>query len=154
MTADMIEARTEAAAPVFCEWSMGYTMVEGSVGLARIHTRRQLTTWNWTGDVQDAAIIVSELVTNAVWHAHKRGHVLGLRLAVLEDHTLVIDVSDPIAAFPGFTHADRPAAPSDQDERGRGLLVARALGAEVTWFLRRHIGKTVRATLTAARPTT
>ncbi|MCX5196144.1 ATP-binding protein [Streptomyces sp. NBC_00249] len=145
----MIETPADLSTPVACEWSMSYTMVKGSVGLTRIHARRLLTACNWTGDVQDAVVIVSELVTNAIRHAHKRGHVLGLRISVLEDHTLVIDVSDPVPAFP---RTGGPA-PGDQDEGGRGLLVTRALGAEVTWFLRRHVGKTVRATLPAHRAT-
>lgn len=86
--------------------------------------------------------MVSELVANAVNHARIVGHELRLRLAVTEDGALSVEVSDPVPDFPGFDHA---LAPGGMDERGRGLAVVRALAAELTWFPRRHIGKTVRA---------
>ncbi|MBT2395597.1 ATP-binding protein [Streptomyces sp. ISL-100] len=131
-------------ATVAREWSMGYTMVYGSVRLARIHARRHLINWQWPGDVQDAVLIVSELVTNAISHGWKRGHELSLRLAVLEDGSLLIDVSDPGRAFPRFGERIESG---EGDERGRGLRVVRELGGEVGWFLRQHCGKTVRVRL-------
>ncbi|WP_138896913.1 ATP-binding protein, partial [Streptomyces chryseus] len=104
-------------APVVRERSAGYPMATGAVRLTRIHTRRQLTLWAWPGDVQDAVLIVSELVTNAVHHGRKAGHELWLRLAVLEDASLLIDVSDPVEAFAGFGAHPEPA---EGGERGRG----------------------------------
>ncbi|WP_189719052.1 ATP-binding protein, partial [Streptomyces chryseus] len=120
-----------------------------AVRLTRIHTRRQLTLWAWPGDVQDAVLIVSELVTNAVHHGRKAGHELWLRLAVLEDASLLIDVSDPVEAFAGFGAHPEPA---EGGERGRGLRLVRDLGGEITWFLRRHRGKTVRVRLAPGGP--
>ncbi len=131
-------------APVVRERSAGYPMGSSAVRLARIHVRRQLTVWRWRGDVQDAVLIVSELVTNAVHHGRKVGHELWLRLAVLEDGSLLIDVSDPVGAFARFGECEEPA---DDQERGRGLRVVRELGGEITWFLREHCGKTVRVRL-------
>lgn len=130
-------------APVIREWSMDYTMVHKVLPLARLHVRRQLTMWSWAGEVEDAVLATSELVTNAVNHAHAPGRLLGIRLVLLEDGGLRIDVSDPVAAFPRFDdHVD--AGPGD--ERGRGLLLLRQLGVEMSWFLRPE-GKTVRAHL-------
>jgi anti-sigma regulatory factor (Ser/Thr protein kinase) len=129
-------------APVIREWSMDYTMVHKVLPLTRLHVRRQLTMWKWAGEVEDAVLTTSELVTNAINHAHAPG-CLGIRLALLEDNGLCIDVSDSVAGFPRFgDHLD--AGP--EDERGRGLLLLRRLGIELSWFLRSE-GKTVRAHL-------
>ncbi|MBT2489062.1 ATP-binding protein [Streptomyces sp. ISL-96] len=126
------------------EWSMGYAMVYASVALARRHALRRLAMWGWAGDTYDAVLIVSELVSNAISHGRRVGHELSLRLATLECGTLVIEVSDPVADFPGF---DRCSEPGEDAESGRGLLVVRLLGGEVTWYPRPHIGKTVRVSL-------
>ncbi|MEV0318148.1 ATP-binding protein [Streptomyces sp. NPDC050658] len=124
------------------EWSQDYQMFHRAVGVSRVHARRQLTLWSWRGDVEDAALIVSELLTNAVNHARVVDATMRLRLAVLEDGTLLIEVADPLPAFPCFSEVIRSCV---EDEQGRGLRLVRAFGAEVTWFLRQHGGKTVRA---------
>ncbi|GGS72059.1 ATP-binding protein [Streptomyces griseoviridis] len=122
------------------EWSMGYPMTSRSVGLARLHVRRRLMMWAWAGDVDDAVLVVSELVANAVRHGRLPGHEVWLRLAVPEDGALVVDVSDPVRAFPEVREAP-------EGEGGRGLLVVAGLAAELEWFLRADVGKTVRARL-------
>lgn len=133
-------------ASVAREWSMDYAMVYGSVRLARIHVRRHLTAMGWRGDVEDAALIASELVSNAISHGRIVGELLTVRAAVLEDGSLLLDVFDPVREFPRFGEATHP--PNDA-EGGRGLLVVRALGATVSWFLHQDTGKTVRAHLPA-----
>ncbi|RII19583.1 Histidine kinase-, DNA gyrase B-, and HSP90-like ATPase [Streptomyces sp. YIM 130001] len=107
------------------------------MGKARARTRLLLTVWRWSGDVEDAVLVVSELVTNAVRHAARPGRVLVLRLAVLENGTLLVDVSDPV---PGLGPTGTATS-----ECGRGLSIVRALCTRVEWFLRPHTGKTVRA---------
>ncbi|MFI5807277.1 ATP-binding protein [Streptomyces sp. NPDC051561] len=139
-------ATEDASSAVALEWRMGYTMVEGSVRLVRIHVRRNLVLWQWPGDVQDATLIASELAANAVRHGWVHGHELWLRLAVLDGGELLIDVSDPVRHFPaGGERSD----PGEDAESGRGLHVVRALGGEISWFLREHCGKTVRVGLPA-----
>ncbi|WBB63873.1 ATP-binding protein [Streptomyces sp. WMMC500] len=133
------------------EWAMRYTMVKRSVRLTRIHTRRTLTGWSWHGDIDDAVLVVSELVTNAVQHGRLAGHLLALRLTLLECGALVIDVSDPVPGFPNFAGALARDADPPHRERGRGLLVVARLGGEITWFERRFCGKTVRARLAGTR---
>jgi len=104
-------------------------------------TPRRLTLWNWPGDIEDAVLVTSELVANAVRHGKVPGHEVWLRVAVGEENAaLTIDVSDPTPAFPVVTQA--PGA-----ENGRGLLVVAALSASLDWFLRGDIGKTVRVQL-------
>ncbi|MGW7196230.1 ATP-binding protein [Streptomyces chryseus] len=145
----MTDAGQGVYAPVVRECSAGYPMTAAAARLARIRVRRRLTLWAWPGDVQDAVLVVSELVTNAVHHGHKAGHELWLRLAVLEDGSLLIDVSDPVEVFPRFGAHPEPA---EGEERGRGLRLVRGLGGEVGWFLRRHRGKTVRVRLAPGGP--
>ncbi|MEU6380310.1 ATP-binding protein [Streptomyces sp. NPDC046909] len=128
------------------DWSTSYPMTLRSPRLARLHTRRRLTMWNWTGDIEDAVLITSELVTNAAVHGKAAGHELWLRLAVLEEGgVLSIEVSDPVCAFPAMGTESGGGR-----EGGRGLLVVRELGAELDWFLRAVLGKTVRARLAPA----
>jgi anti-sigma regulatory factor (Ser/Thr protein kinase) len=129
------------------DWSMGYPMTLRSVRLARLHIRRRLTMWEWTGDIDDAVLVASELVANAVRHGRLPGHELWLRVAELEDRALIIDVSDPVRAFPEVrNHPEGEGA----GEGGRGLLVVAQLASEFDWFLRADAGKTVRARLRPA----
>ncbi|MCX4588065.1 ATP-binding protein [Streptomyces sp. NBC_01481] len=146
----MIDAdATAVETAVMYEWSMGYTMVRGSVALARAHTRRRLSEWDWRGDADDAVLIVSELVTNAIAHGRRARHELRLKLAMLKSGQLVVEVSDPVAELPSL---DRTDGPGDDEEHGRGLLVVRQLAGEIHWFAREHVGKTVRVVLTVESP--
>ncbi|MEU9557509.1 ATP-binding protein [Streptomyces fumanus] len=122
------------------DWSVGYPMTARSVGLARRQVRRRLTMWAWAGDAEDAVLVTSELVGNAVRYGRVPGHELWLRLRELEDRVLVVDVSDPVRVLPEVR--DDP-----EGESGRGLLVVTGLATKVEWFLREGVGKTVRAWL-------
>ncbi|MCZ9347149.1 ATP-binding protein, partial [Streptomyces sp. TRM76130] len=82
------------------DWSMGYPMTPRTVRLARLHVRRRLTMWSWAGEVDDAVLVTSELVANAVRHGRLPGHELWVRLRELKDGVLVVDVSDPVRVFP------------------------------------------------------
>jgi anti-sigma regulatory factor (Ser/Thr protein kinase) len=139
-------AAAAAATPPQNEWALSYPMLPATVRLVRLHTRRRLTLWDWEGDTEDAVLITSELVANAVRHARRPGHELWLRLTHFADGSLPIEVSDPVPQFPNFTEA---APQGVTEEQGRGLSIARALTTELTWSPRRHIGKTVRARMVA-----
>ncbi|MEU6228093.1 ATP-binding protein [Streptomyces sp. NPDC047042] len=122
------------------DWTMGYPMTLRSVRLARLHVRRRLTMWNWPGDIEDAVLVTSELVANAVVHGRIPGHELRLRIVELDNNALSIEVSDPVLAFPEVRSRDL-------SERGRGLIVVRQLADSLDWYLRASVGKTVRARL-------
>ncbi|GGU99842.1 ATP-binding protein [Streptomyces spectabilis] len=124
-------------------WATSYPMTPAAAGLARQGARGRLAAWRWGGDVDDAVLVVSELVANAARHGRVAGHCLWLRLAVAEGGCLVVDVSDPVGEFPGFG----AGAPAVTGEGGRGLLVVRELAQDVGWFPRQGQGKTVRALL-------
>ena len=98
--------------------------------------------WNWAGDVDDAVLVTSELVANAVVHGRVVGHELWLRQAVFEDGRLSVEVSDPVRALPEIREWTG-------GETGRGLVVVSRVAEELDWFLRAEVGKTVRALLAA-----
>jgi anti-sigma regulatory factor (Ser/Thr protein kinase) len=110
-----------------------------------------LTGWGVDGDaVANTALVVSELVTNAVRHGHVRGRLVELRLVYDLEKAVTVEVSDA---------GDRrlpPTAPCPADvalaESGRGLALVAAFSD--AWGVRdRVVGKTVWARLlVASRP--
>ncbi len=95
-----------------------------SVSQARAFTRRMLEEWGAVELVDSAALIVSELVTNAVVHTGTSA-----RLALwLQGHELCVEVED---RHPGrFLPIATEPAP-DTAEHGRGLLITMSLSS--TW---------------------
>ncbi|MFG3661806.1 ATP-binding protein [Streptomyces sp. NPDC047706] len=92
-----------------------------SAGAARQAVRRTLTSWHsHPDDVDNAVLVTSELVTNAVTHSGSerivcRLHSTGLRLRVeVEDQNLGSTLPAPRQACP-------------DDENGRGLLLVEAV---------------------------
>ncbi|MGW7285599.1 ATP-binding protein [Streptomyces sp. NPDC054847] len=114
------------------EWSRHFYLLAEVAGLTRIHTRTRLTMLRWAGNVEAATTVAAILVQNSVDHANPGRFCdrssTGLRLAITEAGGLLIDVSDPLPAFPGFAAAAAGA-------RGRGPWHATRLGARFSWFL-------------------
>lgn len=110
-----------------------------SVSMARFYIRAALS-YHALGDyTEDAVMIASELITNAITHAD--APAVGLELTCLEARALAIVVTDP-----------SPLPPVKRDpiaytEHGRGLHVVNALSARWGWQPR-HPGKAVYAVLT------
>ncbi|MGW6691459.1 SpoIIE family protein phosphatase [Streptomyces sp. NPDC054961] len=112
-----------------------------SVAAARAFVRDTLQGWGFADIVDDAVVLTSELVTNAVVHAGTRAEVLCLRT---EDGVRV-EVADryPERELPLQLPGERPYADPDR-ENGRGLMLCAALatrwGVEYTaahkhvWF--------------------
>lgn len=112
-----------------------------SVATARGFVRDTLQGWGFDELVDDAVVLTSELVTNAVVHAGTSATVLCLR----EEDAVRVEVSD---LYPE-RQLDLPSAPAGMDdperEGGRGLLLCSTLanrwGVEYTptdkqvWFL-------------------
>jgi anti-sigma regulatory factor (Ser/Thr protein kinase) len=92
----------------------------GAVRAARTAVRDRLAAWNLDGLADVAALLVSELVTNALRHATGPIGVRLVRPGVV-DGVLLVEVSDPLPDPP------RERVAALEDESGRGLqLVAHA----------------------------
>lgn len=110
---------------------------------ARRAVRDALCAWGVAEDITDTAVLVlSELTTNALIHAHPApGREIGVRVT-LRAECLRIEVSDAGTGRP------RPRTAQADDETGRGLALVAALTTRQGVCPRRHgIGKTVWAEL-------
>ena len=103
--------------------------IPGSVPAARRHVRHALGLHGLGEFAQDAAIITSELVANAVQHACGNGAArIGVTLTRAGNPAAVtVAVSDSCSQGPG-----RRETPAD-DEQGRGLQIVAALSARWGW---------------------
>lgn len=121
---------TLTASPVAqseCMWLLATATTSPS--MARRHVTEQLNAWNLKTLISDVALIVSELVTNAI--SHGRGPVRhSLRLMPRPDSrpSLRVEVVDRGAGWDG----PAPRTPiADADScRGRGLHLVDALATE------------------------
>jgi anti-sigma regulatory factor (Ser/Thr protein kinase) len=116
---------------------------------ARNFTLRTLLGWGMHAVVDDVAVIVSELLSNALRYgvtgrrcadASPRPVWLGL---LRRDHTVLCAVSDPGADVPVMRQPDYFA------ESGRGLHVIDSLSESWGWTTPDHLGKAVWAAISA-----
>jgi anti-sigma regulatory factor (Ser/Thr protein kinase) len=92
-----------------------------SVGIVRHRLTEHLDAWSVPGPaVDDAALLVSELATNAVVHTASSRILCGVALS--SDGRLRIEVHDDHAA-----PCEAPDSTDLDEESGRGLLIVRAL---------------------------
>lgn len=111
-----------------------------SVRLARFYVRSALNYHDLGGYAEDAEMITSELITNAI--AHAGAQAVGLELTCLADgKTLAIVVTDPCPAPPVRRN------PAEDTEHGRGLNIVEALSTRWGWRPQ-DPGKAVYAILT------
>ncbi|MFI9152359.1 ATP-binding protein [Streptomyces sp. NPDC053367] len=111
-----------------------------AVQAARHHARTTLRTWGVPHPViEDALLVISELVTNA--YLHTPSGTADLHLAT-DEQQLVIRVHDTCATAP----APAAAHPDPEQDHGRGLGIVRAL-AEAFGWTHTHTGKTAWARL-------
>ncbi|WP_367658041.1 ATP-binding protein [Streptomyces sp. TG1A-8] len=90
------------------------------VARARRSVREQLERWGLPEAVENARLLVSEVVTNAVRHGG--GHHIGLRL--IRADALLFEVTDDEPALPALLGT------GPYDEAGRGLRVVTRLARE------------------------
>uniref|UniRef100_A0AAU2A6I7 ATP-binding protein n=1 Tax=Streptomyces sp. NBC_00093 TaxID=2975649 RepID=A0AAU2A6I7_9ACTN len=123
--------------PLLHEDHLDYTPVPRSVPLARTRTARLVVEWGHPGLAGDVALVVSELMTNALLHGSLRGRLIRVRLT-LAAAALRVEVSDP--------RAERVPCPREvtgDDQFGRGLLLVGALAGRWGVGPREGVGKTV-----------
>ncbi|WP_174514891.1 ATP-binding protein [Streptacidiphilus anmyonensis] len=116
-----------------------------SVGLARHRLTEHLHAWSVPRPaLDDAALLVSELATNAVVHTASTRILCGVALS--PDGCLRIEVHDDQGL-----RCEAPDAPDLDEESGRGLFIVRALAE--SWGVKPSPatnGKVVWATLRTA----
>ncbi|MEU1178604.1 PAS domain S-box protein [Streptomyces sp. NPDC005820] len=105
-----------------------------SVPQGRAFLRRTLASWNCAARADDALLLLSETLTNAVLHAEGP---IGLHLHRTATD-LTVEVSDRSPQLP------QPRLATEEEESGRGLILVRALAAgwgvrptdegKTTWF--------------------
>jgi anti-sigma regulatory factor (Ser/Thr protein kinase) len=118
---------------VLSEWPFRDTLelgpLPGAAPCARLHTRHVLREWGLTPLSDDAELLVSELVTNAVAASQSGGRPSPVRLWLLADQArALILVWDASARPPVLA----PASPDA--ENGRGLLLIQALSQRWDWY--------------------
>ncbi|MFD8396046.1 ATP-binding protein [Streptomyces sp. NPDC059680] len=88
------------------------------VGEVRRICGAKLRGWGLEQRVDPALLLLSELVTNAIWHGS--GHTISVRLSCTADQMR-------IEVWGGSVSALTPRAPGLLDENGRGLLLVDAI---------------------------
>ncbi|MFJ9580617.1 SpoIIE family protein phosphatase [Streptomyces sp. NPDC101191] len=118
-----VETRTRSSV-ITARAAASFEPIGRSVATARAFVRDTLQGWGYAEVVDDAVVLTSELVTNAVIHAGTAADVLCLR----RDDGVRIEVADryPEREIP-LQHARTMGSPDR--ENGRGLLLCAALAA-------------------------
>ncbi|WP_175411899.1 SpoIIE family protein phosphatase [Streptomyces sp. TRM64462] len=119
-----VETRTRSSV-ITARAAASFEPVGRSVAAARAFVRDTLQGWGYSDVVDDAVVLTSELVTNAVIHAGTAADVLCLRT----EHGVRVEVADryPEREVP-LQGSGQPVAALDR-ENGRGLLLCAALAA-------------------------
>ncbi|MFH9570235.1 ATP-binding protein [Streptomyces sp. NPDC017230] len=125
--------------PVSHEDLLDYTPTQRSVPISRRRAARLVAEWGQPGLAGDVALVVSELMTNALLHGSIRGRLIRVRVT-LGHRTLRVEVSDPRGER---LPSPRPGGAADE-QFGRGLLLIGALTERWGWEPR-TVGKTVYA---------
>ncbi|GGT25787.1 hypothetical protein GCM10010207_26520 [Streptomyces atratus] len=138
------QEKPPAPEPVLREDRLDFAPTARSVSFARRRTARLVREWGYPGLVGDAALLVSELATNALLHGAIRGRLFRVHLT-LSAAMLRIAVSDPRGErLPGLRAA------GDDECYGRGLVIVAGIADH--WGVEpRNVGKTVFAELALQR---
>jgi anti-sigma regulatory factor (Ser/Thr protein kinase) len=112
----------------------------------RLLVQRYLSTWGIAHMIDEAQLVMSELLTNAV-KASAEFTTIQIRLAVLGDTSLLIEIRDCNPAPPVLKDA------SADNESGRGLMIVDALCERWGYYHPAHGSKAVWAELLIPLPT-
>ncbi|MGW3634883.1 ATP-binding protein [Streptomyces sp. NPDC005122] len=120
--------------------AVSYTPYPSSIPHARRHVARLAVDWGHPDVAGDAALLASELCTNALLHGCLRDRLFRVETS-LTGTALRVAVTDPRGE-----RLPHPGAPAADDQFGRGLLIVRTLANR--WAVEKlTVGKTVWAEL-------
>jgi len=120
---DLEEPPVSSPLPVTRSDSLTLAPFKSAVPCARYHVSAILVEWDLGAVIEDAELIVSELVTNAVSASEDSGDPTEVRVFA-SNEALVIEVWDVSAGLP--VKRD----PSEDEPDGRGLMLIEALSSE------------------------
>jgi anti-sigma regulatory factor (Ser/Thr protein kinase) len=107
----------------------------GAVPCARLHARQLMWEWGLTRLSESAELLVSELVTNAMYASRAMERITPVRLWLLANKTrVVILVWDASPREPARMNI------SEDAESGRGLLLVEAISDRWDWYFPQDIG--------------
>jgi anti-sigma regulatory factor (Ser/Thr protein kinase) len=98
-----------------------FQATENAVPAARAYVTAALEAWGLTPLMDDAKLLVSELITNAVRYS---ADTVVVRCSVSEDAQFVIEVGDSSPELPKIGTAE------PLDVHGRGLVIVEAVAAD------------------------
>jgi anti-sigma regulatory factor (Ser/Thr protein kinase) len=101
----------------------------GAVPCARLHARLVAWEWGLAGLGDDAELLVSELLTNAVAASRVMEPIFPVRLWLVSDTTQIA-----ILVWDANPQPPVPAQLDDQAETGRGLLLVEAVSQQWGWY--------------------
>ncbi|MFI1355081.1 ATP-binding protein [Streptomyces sp. NPDC020898] len=123
--------------------AVSYTPYPRSVALARRHVAQLAVDWGHPATAGDAALLASELCTNALLHGCLRDRLFRVETSLTGD-ALRVAVTDPKGE-----RLPEPRAITVSDQFGRGLLIVRAVADR--WAVEQlTVGKRVWAELDIA----
>lgn len=112
--------------------------LHSAAGCARLHTRHLLWEWQLTALGDDAELIVSEIITNAIQVTQADARTDPVRLWLLAGRAKLLILVQDASSLPPV-----PVSASSDAETGRGLLLVNTLSTQWGHFLHPSGGKVV-----------
>jgi len=109
----------------------------GAVPCARLHAQQLAWEWGLPGLGECIALVVDELVTNAVRASRSLGENTAVRLWLLSDNEKVL-----VLVWDASRRPPNPAQPvlGELQESGRGLMLVDALSERWAWYFTADTG--------------
>jgi anti-sigma regulatory factor (Ser/Thr protein kinase) len=108
-----------------CQSFLELGALPGAVPCARLHARQVLWEWGLTAFSENAELLVSELITNAMRISRATAQDAPVRVWVVSDRSQVVIFVWDASRLPPV-----PAAAGGEAENGRGLLIVQAVSAQ------------------------
>jgi anti-sigma regulatory factor (Ser/Thr protein kinase) len=100
----------------------------GAVACARLHARHVLWEWGLSAIVENAELLVSELVTNATRASPSAERIQPVGLWLSSDRSRLLIMVHDTSRYP-----PEPTGAAGDEERGRGLLIVDAISTIWGW---------------------
>jgi anti-sigma regulatory factor (Ser/Thr protein kinase) len=101
----------------------------GAVACARLHARQVLWEWGLSAIAENAELLVSELMTNAIQASPPAERMQPVGLWLSSDRSRLLILVQDTSRYP----LEPTGGTVDDDERGRGLLIVEAISAKWGW---------------------